>query len=290
MKKALWVVLVSMVAVPALCAQPTLQLEGAIKKAVAQKLMSMQPKKSQPAKREVTKEDVMSQVKALRNMIKNAKEENVSIIMQGVVRVADFFLPYVAAGNGDVRELVYEIETPVKVGWSADGVFVVSKAIDEFTDVLSHEWGSREPTDELMSMNQILKQYPPMTEQEFQAYKAMQRSLGHFRSYVGKSEKENPLMVMQAAVYMADVFFDEYAQNPGEKTDRFVAKNPQLAASVAREINAPIKVGWNANATIKIADYIGSHIYEADKAWKSHAPADELDIFAKFLVKASQEK
>lgn len=294
MKKVLWVVFASVVAVPALCAQSTLQLEGAIKKAIAQKVMLTQQK---PA----TKADVLNLLEGVRSTVAreydaearraNGEEERMlereSIVMQSIVRLADFFIPYVQAGNNDVRELVYEIERPIQAG---SRTFVISQLADDFAGVRSHEWGAQDPVEELAVFTQILKQYPPMTEQEFQEYKAMQRSLGHFRSYVGRMQTENPLMVMQAAVYMADVFFDEYAQNPGEKTDRFVAKNPKLAASVAREINEPIQAGWDTNKKIKIADYIGTYIYQADQTWKSPAPAEELDIFAKFLVKASKEK
>ena len=126
-----------------------------------------------------------------------------------------------------------------------------------------------------------------MTQQEVKEYQNMKHSLGRFRHYINNAKEERPMVIMESLVYLADVFFDNYAKEPG-KTERFEAKNPELAASVAREIEEVIQAGWAKGATLKVSDYIGYHIYEADKAWKSPEPAEELDVFAKVLVKAAK--
>lgn len=282
MKKVLWVVCVSLVAVPALFAQTNLQLEGAIKKEIAKKVYVQ--------KKGTTDQAVLIQLQTVRKFVKKSQTENVSLIMQSVVMLADSFFDYIKNGGTDVRLLVREIETPMEVGWSNQEVFVVSQAIDQFTDILSHEWGSKEPTDELVKFGEILKQYPRMTEQETQQYKALQRQLGHFRHYVESATEEKMPIVMQSLVYLADAYAANYAKNPAEINDRFEAKNPELAASVAREIDQEIKAGWAEGKTIKPSDYIGRNLYPVSQVWKSMEPVDELDTFAKVLVKAAKTK
>lgn len=282
MKKVLWAVGVSLLAVPTLFAQTTSQLEGAIKREVAKKVCAQTT--------EVTDRAVLIQLQTVRKFVKKSQTKDISLIMQSVVMLADSFFDYIKNGGTNVRLLVRQIETPMEVGWSDQEVFVVSAAIDEFAGILSHEWGSKEPTDELVAFREVLKQYPPMNDQEAQEYSRLQLQLGHFRSYVESAPEENMLIVMQSLVYLADAYAANYAKNPAEINDRFEAKNPELAASVAREIDQEIKVGWAEGKTIKPSDYIGRHLYQVSQTWKSPEPADELDTFAKVLVKAAKKK
>ena len=277
MKKVLWAVFVSLVAVPTLFAQTNLQLENAIKREVAKKVNVQQ--------KAVTDKAVLIQLQVVRNFVKKSKTEDVSLIMQSVVMLADSFFDYVKNGGTDVRLLVREIETPMEVGWSHTEVFVVSHAIDQFTEVLSHEWGSKEPTDELMAFGAILKQYPQMTNREVEEYKRLKDQLERVRQYVANASEGKTLVAMQSLVYLADAYFDSYAKNPAEKTERFEAKNPELAASVAREIEHE---GLNVNgALVKVSDYILLHLPEAEQAWKSYEPIDELNTFRRVLRAAN---
>lgn len=285
MKKGLWVVLVVCLAAPALFAQLTSQLEGAVKRAIAEKIQPVTTG-TQVAPDSPEKTAVLIQLGVVRRFVKKSTQENPSLIMQAVVRLADEFFAYKKAGHTDLRELVREIETPIETGWDANKKFVVSEAIDEFTDVLSHEWGSREPTDELLAFAAVLKQYPPMNSQETLDYRKLKAQLNGFRHYVGNATEEQPEIIMQSLVYLADTYFDLYAKNPTAKTESFEAKKPELAASVAREIDQAIRVGWAENQEITPSDYIGRYVYEMDKKWKDVRPAEELDIFAKVLNRA----
>lgn len=235
MKKVLWLVLVSLMVVPMSFAQQTSGLRSALVRKVAEE----QPKTAE----DIAKERVLEKLDDVRFFVTQSKREDLSIIMQEVLELAKRFSVYEVASSRNVAglmDLAQQIESPILPGWFQQGkteMFVVSREIDEFAGVYSHEWGSQEPTDELMRFSETLKLYSVIkSEQDLKEYNhLMQVQKGFLKGVNNLSANDVSCAdnVSQSLIRLAEEFYSSTA----------CAQNPALRQLVLRRFNQPVTIG-----------------------------------------------
>jgi len=105
-------------------------------------------------------------------------------------------------------------------------------------------------------------------------------TLDSFRNLREQEKEENAGHVLQGILTIADAVFEQYAKNPDNKAE-FTAKDPAAFEIIKKEINKPVKVGWQKKR-ISIREYINNHtsvIY----SWTSVAEQNEIFEFARIL-------
>ena len=115
---------------------------------------------------------MQNQLENVRQLVGNMQQEDVSVVMQAVLELADAFFEYAAQNpelktqefqfrkGVNIKGIVREIERPMEVGWCHTEVFAVSYAIDSFLEGdLSACWSSEDEKKELQLFSQVLKTY-----------------------------------------------------------------------------------------------------------------------------------
>ena len=161
MKKILCLALWVFLAVPGFSTQPN--LAGKVAREVARQQL-----------RAGGEQTVLEKLNDLRQFIGTMQEEDTNAIMDAVLEFADVFFEYAAENpelktqefafrkGVNIRKLVREIETPMKVGWGAQEKFVVSYAIDRFFDGgLRCPWRDEASQQQLLVFEQALLTYSP---------------------------------------------------------------------------------------------------------------------------------
>ena len=160
MKKSLWLLAIIGILVPS-SLSANANLTAAVSRRVAQQQMQRDPRY----------EKLQQQLINFRELVGTIQEEDVSVVMQGVLELADAFFDY-AAQNPElksqefqfrkginIKKIVREIDTPMEVGWCRTEVFVVSYAIERFLEDGLCTWTGEQEKNELALFKQVLETY-----------------------------------------------------------------------------------------------------------------------------------
>ena len=160
MKKSLWLLTAIGILVPSSLPAKTNVVE-AVSRRVTQQQLQQDPRY----------ERLQLQLTNLRELVGTIQEEDVPIIMQRVLELADAFFDYAAQNpemkskefqfrkGVNIKKIVREIDMPMEVGWCRTEVFVVSYAIERSLEDGLCTWTGEQEKNELALFKQVLETY-----------------------------------------------------------------------------------------------------------------------------------